>query len=374
MEGVFDYEKVVEKASPKEPDVYVQDDDPAFINYTSGTTGNPKGAVRTHKNEFIACTIYPFKGMDENTRFLASTPLYHSSAQQYIHNMCFVGAAANIWPSTGMDPEELLNYMQSERITYTWLVPSVWQMVLNVPNCEKYDLSSLKSMQTGGAITPLSLKKRMMAQWPQAGLYDVFGMTEMNPEVSILGPEDALRKPESIGKPLPIVYTRIWDDECNDVPLGEVGEFVYWGPSTPLEYYKNPQATEEAFRGGFFHSGDLVKQDKDDFIFLMGRKKDMIVSGGENIYPSEIEEVLADHPKIIDSAVIGLPDPKWGESVTAVIVLRDKESMTEKEIIDYCKENLASYKKPKSVKFVKELPRNPSGKVLKYKLRDELGE
>jgi acyl-CoA synthetase (AMP-forming)/AMP-acid ligase II len=177
-----------------------------------------------------------------------------------------------------------------------------------------------------------------------------------------------------VGKALPFIEIRVVDDNDNDVPAGVVGEAIYRGPTIMKEYYKNPEATREAMRGGWFHSGDLVRRDKDGYIYVVDRKKDMIISGGENIYPAEIEEVLYGHPKVLECAVLGVHDDKWGESVKAVVVCKPGEQMTQEEVIEYCKQHLASYKKPKSVDFMDALPRNPMGKVLKRALREKYGK
>lgn len=372
VEGALNYEELLRTASPDEPNVFVDDDAPAFINYTAGTTGTPKGAVRTHKNNFVACTDYGLVHATSDDVYMISTPLYHSSAQQLQHMLTFIGGKTVIYPSGKFDPVEMLRVLEKEKVTWTWLVPSVWLALLMVPNVGEFDLSSLRVLHTGGAITPVELKKRMMKQWPHAaGIWDFFGMTEMNPWTIVLTGEDPPEKLGSIGRPVNNVEVRLWDDNCKDVPPGELGELVYYGPSCLKEYYKNPEATADAFKGGYFHSGDLATRDEDGYYWLRGRKKDMIVSGGENIFPAEIEEVLITHPKILESAVIGVPDPKWGETVKAVVILKEGETMTADEVISYCKQNLASYKKPTSVDFVTELPRNPVGKVLKYKLREQ---
>ena len=202
----------------------------------------------------------------------------------------------------------------------------------------------------------------------------MFGQTEMCPVVSGLGHKESEGRETSVGKTLPFIEMRVVDEEEKDVPLGEVGEAIYRGPTVMKEYYKDPKATEEAMRGGWFHSTDLVRKDEEGFIYIVDRKKDMIISGAENIYPAEIEEILYKHPKILECAVIGIFDEEWGESVKAIVVCKQGESMTEEEVVQYCKEHLGSYKKPKSVDFVDVLPRNALGKVLKTVLREKYGK
>jgi acyl-CoA synthetase (AMP-forming)/AMP-acid ligase II len=210
--------------------------------------------------------------------------------------------------------------------------------------------------------------------FPNVKIFDLFGQTEMSALVSGLLPGESKGRENSVGKILPFIEIRVVDDDDNDVPVGEIGEAVYRSSTVMKEYYKNPKATREAMRGGWFHGGDLVRMDKEGFIYIVDRKKDMIISGGENIYSAEIEQVICRHPKVMECAAIGVHDKSWGESVKAVVVPKFGEQLTEKEVIDFCKQYLASYKKPKSVDFMDALPRNAMGKVLKRELREKYGE
>jgi acyl-CoA synthetase (AMP-forming)/AMP-acid ligase II len=214
----------------------------------------------------------------------------------------------------------------------------------------------------------------MLERFPGLLSYDCFGQTETGALVSMLRPSERERKVASVGRALPFIQIRVVDDEDRDVPIGEVGEAVYQGPNLMKEYYKNPEGTARAFRNGWFHSGDLVRQDEEGYVYVVDRKTDMIISGGENIYPAEVEDVLYRHPKILEAAVIGVYDEQWGEAVKAVVVPKTGETLTEEEVIEFCKEHLASYKKPKSVDFVDTLPRNPAMKVLKTVLREKYGK
>jgi len=214
---------------------------------------------------------------------------------------------------------------------------------------------------------PLELKRQIIARW--GNLYDGFGQTEMCPNTTTLLPEEATRKATSVGRAMPNVEIRVVDDQDQDVPLGEPGEIIYRGPTTMLGYYRAPEATAEAFKGGWFHSGDLVRMDEEGFVYVVGRKKDMIISGGENIYPAEIEEVLYQDPRILEAAVIGLPDPRWGENVVAVVKLKPGMQMTREEVVEICTKQLAGFKKPKHV-FFDDIPRSGAGKVLKYQMRE----
>jgi fatty-acyl-CoA synthase len=241
------------------------------------------------------------------------------------------------------------------------------------PDIGKYDTSSLKMWNSGAAILPTQLRKDIARHFPSVKIFDIFGQTEMCPVVTMLRPSDAPRKEASIGKAITCVEVRVVDEADRDVPVGSVGEAIYRAPTMMNEYYKDPQATADAFRGGWFHSGDMMRQDEEGFFYIVGRKQDMIVSGGENIYPAEIEDVLQSHPKILEAAIIGVYDEEWGESIKAVVVRKPGETLTEEEVIEYCKDHLASYKKPKSVDFVNALPRSSTMKVLKTVLREKYG-
>ncbi len=368
--GMKNYEGVIRENRPDEPVVDLSDDDDALILYTAGTTGRPKGAVLTHKNFMINALNWV---MEYHTKFedkwLCVPPLYHSAALGYSITHFYVGAT--IYLAKVFDPGGILKTIQQEKITTLFLVPAMWIRLLQEKNLEACDRSSLRVLNTGAAITPIEVKSQLLQAFPNAGIYDCFGQTEMSPAVTLLRAEDALRKQGSVGQALACVEIRVVNDEDQDVPIGEVGEAIYRGPNVMKGYYKNPEATEEAMRGGWFHSGDLVRQDEEGYFYVVDRKKDMIISGGENIYPAEVEEVLYRHPDILEAAVFGIPDEQWGESVKATVVLKSGKKLTAEEVIDHCKQYLASYKKPKSVDFLDALPRNPAGKVLKTVLREK---
>ena len=353
--------------------VNITDEDAHAIIYTSGTTGKPKGAVLTHKNFYMngMNKLYHHQSR-RGVRQLVIPPLFHVAALSTLMQNCLVQGTIII--QREFEPEVVLKTVQDEKIESMFMVPAMWNFLFQVPNLLDYDLSSMTTCSIGGAICPLEIKKRIVEVFSNASLLEAFGQTEMSPSTTYLAGEDAFRKRESVGKPAINVRVRIVDDEMNDVPLGEVGEIIYQGPTTMKEYYKNPEATEEAFKGGWFHSGDLVRMDEEGFIYVVDRKKDMIISGGENIYPKEIEDVLYTHPDILEVAAVGIPDPKWGETVKAYIVLKSGKQMTEQQVIEYCQSYLASYKKPRIIEFLDALPRNAAGKVLKTVLRTDVYE
>lgn len=370
LEGTIDYEKLVQAGSTDEPLVPVKDDDPAFIMYTAGTTGRPKGAVLTHKNQVMLAVNASIEGgAGQIEKQLLVFPLFHQAATGFVIIGVFRGATTVILDIPA--PENIMTAIQEEKIQSVGLVPALWNWIVNHPNFKDYDLSSLEQGTTGAAPMPLELKRKIVELFPNMRLSEAFGMTETTATGTMAKHEDFLAKQGTVGRVTINVEIRVVDDNDNDVPAGQVGEIAYRGPTVLKEYYKLPEATAEAFKGDWFHSGDLVRQDEDGFVYVVDRKKDMIISGGENIYPAEIEEVLYTHPKVLEAAVIGVPDPEWGESVKAIVVPKQGETLTEAEVIAHCKQNLASYKKPKSVDFVDVLPRNPAGKVLKFQLREQ---
>jgi acyl-CoA synthetase (AMP-forming)/AMP-acid ligase II len=380
VEGMLRYETWITEYPDDEPLILIEEEDPAFIMYTAGTTGRPKGAVLTHKNEVVMCMLETMfvagePGMPDitNATAFAAPPVFHLAAFAFCQISFFLGATM-VLPVEVFNPEYIMQTIEKEKINAILLIPAMAFFLLQLPDLEKYDTSSLQLWVTGAAILPTETRKQILKHFPNVKIFDMFGQTEMSPVVSGLVPSEYEGRETSVGRALPFIEIRVVDDKDNDVPVGEIGEAIYRGPTVMKEYYKDPEATEQAMRGGWFHSTDLVRQDEDGFIYIVDRKKDMIISGGENIYPAEIEEALFKHPKILECAVIGVHDEEWGESVKAIVVCKQGESMTEEEVVEYCKQNLASYKKPKSVDFMDALPRNPAGKVMKTVLREKYGK
>jgi acyl-CoA synthetase (AMP-forming)/AMP-acid ligase II len=370
IKEAIQYDALLAKSSPQEPLVYVQDDDPAFIMYTSGTTGKPKGAVITHKNLLVEVTnILLENDIKKGDRSLFSAPLFHVAALVHMLLIFYLGGRSVIMDK--FEPRDFLRLVEKEKITVGMLIPAMWIFLLQEPGISEYDTRTLRNVGTGGAVLPVEVMRKAMDAFPNVGIYNIFGQTETSSCTTLLYPEHAFSKEGSVGRRIVNLEARIVDVADNDVAVGQVGEIIYRGPTIMKEYYNNPQATADAIREGWFHSGDLVREDEDGFIWVVDRKKDMIISGGENIYPAEVEEVLFSHPKIVEAAVIGVPDPQWGESVKAIVVPQKGETLTAEEIIEHCKTHMASYKKPKTVEFVAELPRNAAGKVRKFELRDK---
>jgi fatty-acyl-CoA synthase/long-chain acyl-CoA synthetase len=372
--GSENYAAAVAAAGTEPLDDVVAEEAPAFIMYTSGTTGRPKGAVLTHRNLLLhAFSHVTHLGWDPGDRVSTyGAPLFHIAALSGLLPTLLIGGCSVITKSGGFDPVGMLDLMESEGITSIFLVPAMWAAVVAVPGVASRDLSRLKRISWGAAPASTTLLRTMLGTFPQAEMVTAFGQTECSPVTCVLRGEDALRKIGSVGTPMLNVEVRVVDESMNDVPRGAVGEIVYRSPMVMKEYWNKPEATAEAFGGGWFHSGDLVRQDQDGYFYVVDRKKDMIISGGENIYCAEVEDVLAAHPKVGEVALIGVPDTKYGEAPLAVVAPRDEaDPPTAEELAAWCRERLARYKNPREYSIVGALPRNPSGKVLKTQLRED---
>jgi fatty-acyl-CoA synthase len=370
------YEDLLASASPEYAEPAVDEGSPAFIMYTSGTTGRPKGAVLSHRNLLLhAFSNIAHAGMAGDDRVgMSGAPLFHIAGVSGFYINLVTGACTVLSPSGGFDPAAMVDLLERERVSSVFFVPAQWAAIVALPGIRDRDLSALRRASWGAAPASTTLLRTMIDTFPQAEIVTAFGQTECSPVTCALRGEDSVRKIGSIGTPMINVEVRVVDDEMNDVPQGEVGEIVYRGPLVMSGYWNKPDETAEAFRGGWFHSGDLVRQDEDGYFYVVDRKKDMIISGGENIYCAEVENALAAHPKVAEVALIGVADDRYGEAPLAVIAPRDPaDPPTAAEIDAFCREHLASYKRPRDVVIVKALPRNPSGKVLKTVLRREHG-
>ncbi|MGI5130832.1 long-chain-fatty-acid--CoA ligase [Pseudonocardia sp. CA-107938] len=352
------------------------DTDPAFIMYTSGTTGRPKGAVLTHRNLLLhAYSNVLHIGSDATpTVSMSGAPLFHIAGVSGFYITLVRSGTTVITPSGGFDPGHIVDLLERERVTSTFMVPAQWAAIVALPGIAERDLSALRQLSWGAAPASTTLLRTMIDTFPQAQVITAFGQTECSPVTCILRGEDSITKIGSIGQPMLNVEVRIVDDDMNDVPQGEIGEIVYRGPLVMSGYWNKPEETAAAFTGGWFHSGDLVRADPDGYLYVVDRKKDMIISGGENIYCAEVENVLAAHPQVGEVALIGVPHPRYGETPLAVIAPRDPANPPSAEDIEqFCRERLSAYKCPREIALVDALPRNPSGKVLKTRLREAYG-
>jgi fatty-acyl-CoA synthase len=372
--GSEDYGQALAAAATEPLDVVVDEEQRAFIMYTSGTTGRPKGAVLTHRNLLMhVFSQMTHLGWHPEDRVAApGAPLFHIAGLAGGLPPLLVGGTNVIMKSGGFDPVETLDMIEREKISSIFLVPAMWAAVVAVPGIADRDLSHLHRISWGAAPASTTLLRTLIDTFPQAEVVTAFGQTECSPVTCFLRGEDSVRKIGSVGTPMLNVEVRVVDDAMNDVPQGEVGEIVYRSPMVMKEYWNKPEETSIAFEGGWFHSGDLVRQDEDGYFYVVDRKKDMIITGGENVYCAEVENVLAAHPKVGEVALIGVPDTRYGEAPLAVIAPRDAaDPPTAEELAAWCREKLARYKNPREYSIVGALPRNPSGKVLKTQLRTE---
>ena len=343
-------------------------DDTAVILYTSGTTGKPKGAELTHLNLFrnadvSSRTTCEIAGGDV---VLGALPLFHSFGQTVGMNSSLkVGACLTLVPK--FDPGEALATMQRDGVTHFYGVPTMYGALLHHPERESYDTSALRTCITGGASMPVEVL-RGFEQAFEAIVLEGYGLSETSP-VSSSNHPDMERKPGSIGTPIKGVEMKVVDEDDNEVAQGEVGEIVIRGHNIMKGYWQRPDATAEAMRGGWFHSGDMARVDEEGYFFIVDRKKDLIIRGGYNVYPREVEEVLYEHPKIREAAVVGVPHDEWGEEIGAVVVLHDDEELPAEEVSAFVKERIAAYKYPRVVWFLDDLPKGPTGKILKREIQ-----
>ena len=367
-----DWDRALAASSPEVPsrEQTRGGDGGGVIVYTSGTTGKPKGANRSWKKtgfESVADMILQV-GMTAEDRHLVVCPLYHSAAPAFVAIMASLGATIVLM--NHFEPEGALDIIQRERITCTLMVPTMLIRITNLPKATlaKYDTSSLRWVMSGAAPLPTDAARRFMEQFG-AVLWNFYGATETG-LVTLAGPKDHVSRPGTIGKKMRGNEIRLLDDAGTEVRPGEIGELYARNATLISGYHKNDEATKSSQREGFFSVGDMGRLDADGFYYLESRKHDMVISGGVNIYPREIEDHLNTHPAILEVAVIGLPDPEWGETLAAFVVIRDGESINATEVMEYCRTHLADFKRPRKVTFLTELPRNPTGKILKRELRE----
>lgn len=337
-----------------------------IICYTSGTTGKPKGAVLTQKNMFYnALNNVLTLDITSKDRSIVLLPLFHiGGIGLFALPTLYVGGTIIIGGK--FEPDKALQLAEKHRATLVFAVPSMHQLMLDSPYFDKLDLSSVRCFYSGGAPCP---KELINAFYEKGFVFGQgFGLTETSPTVFLLTLEDAPRKIGSVGKPAFYNEVKLVDDEDREVPVGEIGHLIVKGGNVMKGYWNNEKATNEALKDGWFYTGDLAKRDEEGFYYIAGRKKEMIISGGENIYPLEIENVINELPDVKEAAVIGIPDERWGEVPIAFVAKRENSPLAETEIIEYCKKYLAKYKVPKEVHFMAELPKNSTGKIAKNQL------
>jgi fatty-acyl-CoA synthase len=350
----------------------VEDSGVAQILYTSGTTSRPKGAMMSHRAltyEYISSIMALDQSSDDNP--LICMPLYHSAAL-HVHMMPYLSIGATIRLLEKPAIPEIMRYVAAESIRTIFLAPTVWTQIAEA-QLDPEGLATLRKASYGASVMPAATLRKLQRQHPKLGFWNGFGQSEIGPLAAVLRPEEHHQRPGSCGRTVLFTEARVVDTSGADVPDGEVGELVYRSPQLCLGYWNNPEATAEAFRDNWFHSGDLVTRDAEGYLTFVDRIKDVINTGGVLVSSREVEDALCEHPAVSYAAVIATPDPKWIEAVTAAVVLAPHSPpATEMDLIAFVKERLASFKAPKRIHFLTELPVNPSGKVLKRELREQL--
>ena len=377
--GWRDYESLMQAASDGATREPVRPADTCALMYTSGTTGRPKGAIRSHEgNTLIALATALEMGFTRDDTALLVMPMCHANSLYFSHTFTHLGATCVIDDRKSFDPEALLATLAREKVTFTSLVPTHYIMMLSLPETTKarYDVSAVAKLMISSAPARKETKLAILDHFRNGRLYELYGSTEAG-WVTLLRPEEQIDQLGSVGREWAgSGAIRLLDPDGNEVPDGEVGELHSRTPYVFDGYWKNPEKTAECFRGDWCSVGDMARRDAGGYITLVDRKSNMIISGGENIYPSEVESILGAHPKIKDVAIVGVPHEKWGESVLAVIVLHAEQQASAAEILDWCRSRMAGFKRPQAVVFMAdaEMPRTATGKILHRVLRDRMAK
>ena len=370
--GVHSYEALVGAGNESAPDVPADLDACYFQGYTSGTTGFPKGCINPHR-AFADClrrvaTVY---GITADDRQLVAAPLFHEAPTLFALCQLFCGGTVIVTSDT--TPANVFGMIDRYKATWAFMVPTMWAAMMTSEEINTSDLGSLRMVISGGSPLLTHIKESILKRLPGAGLNEFYGGTEVG-LVSNLGPSDQQRKVRSVGRPVVGMFVELRDEHGTPVPQGEVGEIHIGGATLIREYFNNPEATASARSGSFFTLGDMGRFDEEGYLYIVDRKKDMIISGGENIFPNDIEDVLHKHPAVNMVAAVGAPDPTWGEIVVAVVVLKQGHSATEADLIAHCKAELSNFKVPKKVDFRDQLPMSSFGKILRRDVRQPYWE
>ena len=386
--GMLYYEDLLASAPADDVAVDLNEDDTTILMYTAGTTGFPKGVMLPHKSftVYVLENVTPADPAIEERNIL-TVPLYHVAGIQAVMAAIYGGRTVILERQFAAD--EWMELVEKYKATRAMMVPTMLKQLMDHPDFKKHDLSSLKVITYGAAPMPLEVIKRALDLFPGVSFINAFGQTETASTVTMLGPEDhhftgketpeerekKLKRLTSIGKPMPDIEMKVVDENGKELPLGEVGEIVARGPRVMTGYWKDQEKTAKTIdKDGWIHTNDMGYRDEGGYFFLSGRATDMIKRGGEFISPEELEAVLHSYPKIEEAAIIAVPDIEWGEEPRAIVVLKKGQTATAEEIMEYCRGKLASFKRPRSVVFVNELPRNPMGKILKRVLREQYGK
>ena len=384
-EGMLDYESVIAEADPEEVFTDIDDNDTSILMFTAGTTGQPKGVMLTHDNlaTYVLNNVSP-ADPDIEEKNILTVPLYHIAGMQAVLAAVYGGRTLVV--QRQFDPSEWMTLVETESVTRAMMVPTMLKQLMEHEEFPKRNLSSLQVITYGAAPMPVEVITKAIEVFPGTRFINAFGQTESASTITMLTPEDhviegtpgeraiKLKRLGSIGRALGDTEVKIFDEGGSEQAVDEVGEIVARGPRVMKGYWKAEEATNSTIRNGWLYTGDIGYMDEAGYIFLSGRAKDIIIRAGENISPEQVEATLHSHPAIDEAAVIGVPDPQWGETVRAIVALKAGAQASEADIIEHCRGQLASFKKPESVIFVDSLPRNPLGKVLKRVLREEYGK
>jgi acyl-CoA synthetase (AMP-forming)/AMP-acid ligase II len=361
------YEEIIEKESSEKISIPLQEEDESLYLYTSGTTGRPKGVILT--NNHLTCfpeTVRPAMLISEKDTYGLVLPISHIAGPCILNLMVECGMSVSVIDE--MKPKKILDAIQNHRITYLPGTPSIFQLILNIPHWEQYDCSSLRVISMMGTVVPEQLMKEFRERYPHLQTVQGYGATETSPLLTHTHLKDASRKMASVGKAAPRAELKVIGQDGKEVEVGQMGEIIARGPQIMKGYFKDPQATAKKIKDRWYYTGDLGRFDEDGYLYVLGRADDMIISGGLNVYPSEVETVLLNHPKVQEAAVVGIPDAKRGQVIRAIVVLKHGETATPQEILSFCKERLASFKMPRQLEFKDSLPKSRTGKIAKRQL------
>jgi acyl-CoA synthetase (AMP-forming)/AMP-acid ligase II len=384
-DGLLHLERLMAEVSPEFDPPEIEDEDTTILMYTSGTTAQPKAVMLTYNDftAYVTANVELADGTPRGTALLC-VPLYHIAGATNIMTSLFTGRRLVILPQ--FDANAWLEAVQREHVTHAFLVPTMVKQLIDCPDFVRHDLSSLANLSYGGAAMPFPVIRRAIEMFPKTvGFVNAFGQTETTSTLTVLGPDDhrldgtpeeverRLKRLKSIGRPLPDVELKVVDDTGQELPIGEIGELWVRTPRV-MKGYSGVGTTSSPLQDGWLPTHDMGWLDDDGYIFLAGRKDDMIIRGGENIAPAEVEAVLYSHPGIEEAAVVGVPDVEWGQRVAAVVVPRPGVTLSADEVVEFCRQRLASFKKPEVIHFMDALPKNPIGKILRKDLRTQLSE
>jgi acyl-CoA synthetase (AMP-forming)/AMP-acid ligase II len=361
------YEEIIKKESSEKISVPLQEEDESLYLYTSGTTGKSKGVVLTNDHlTYFPETLHHAVLISEQDTYGLVLPISHIVGPCLLNLMVESGMSLSIIDE--MKPKKILDAIQNYRITYFSATPSIFQLILNFPHWERHDCSSLRAISMMGTVVPEHLMKEFAERYPHLQPVQGYGATETSPLLTMTHLKDAPRKMASAGKAAPRVELKIIGQDGKEVEVGQIGEIIARGPQIMKGYFKDPEATAKKIRDGWYHSGDLGRFDEDGYLYILGRADDMVISGGLNVYPSEVETVLLNHPKVQEASAFGIPDAKRGQVIRAIVVLKHDETATHQEILSFCKERLATFKIPRQLEFKASLPKSSTGKIVKRQL------